>query len=174
MQGLVHQYGYAKVTMDDIAKASGLSRPALYQFFKNKQEIYRAIAEQVSSANLKQMEEILCGDQSPKERLVDAIVEGKLKMLAEMEATRHGAELLDLGNELSADIIETYASGMRAMFTQLFEEIIPEDSGLSPEVMAANLLYWLEGMKAQVKDPDERQKLLQDFVAMQFAAIEKS
>ena len=36
-------YGYSRVTMDDIARAAEISRPALYLLFKNKADIYRAI-----------------------------------------------------------------------------------------------------------------------------------
>ena len=36
---LVMRYGYSRVTMDDIARAAGMSRPALYQFFRNKTDI---------------------------------------------------------------------------------------------------------------------------------------
>jgi AcrR family transcriptional regulator len=35
-------YGFRKTSMDDIARAAGMSRPALYQVFRNKTEIFRA------------------------------------------------------------------------------------------------------------------------------------
>ena len=37
-------YGFARTTMDDIARAADMSRPALYLLFRNKGQIYRAIA----------------------------------------------------------------------------------------------------------------------------------
>jgi AcrR family transcriptional regulator len=171
MTGLVHQYGYSKITMDDIAKASGLSRPALYQFFKNKQEIYRAIASHMCRESLQVMQDALSGDGAPQERLVRAIVDGKLKMLCEMEATQHGSELLDLGNELSTDIIEAFSTGMVSLITGLFTEVNTGEGFAKPESMAINLVFWLEGMKAQVKEPAEREALLRNYVAMQFAAL---
>ncbi len=36
-------YGYSRTTMDDIARAAEVSRPALYLLFRNKTDIYRAI-----------------------------------------------------------------------------------------------------------------------------------
>ena len=33
-------YGFARTTMDDIARAADMSRPALYLLFKNKTDIY--------------------------------------------------------------------------------------------------------------------------------------
>ena len=37
-------YGFKKTSMDDIAKQAGVSRPALYQLFKNKTDIFRALS----------------------------------------------------------------------------------------------------------------------------------
>ena len=36
-------YGYRKTSMDDIAKGAGMSRPALYMHFKNKEDILRSL-----------------------------------------------------------------------------------------------------------------------------------
>lgn len=174
MSGLVHQYGFSKITMDDIAKASGLSRPALYQFFKNKQDIFRAICQRMCEINLNKMSEVLSSDLPVEERLVQAIVSGKLEMLAEMEATHHGAELIDLSNDLSSDLVAEFTSGMKAQIQNLFELALPKNSPYSSETMALNLMFWLEGMKVQVKDISEREAMLRQFVALQFAAINKS
>lgn len=38
------KYGYSKVSMDDIAKAWGKSRTTLYYYYKNKLEIFEALA----------------------------------------------------------------------------------------------------------------------------------
>jgi AcrR family transcriptional regulator len=37
-------YGFQRTTMDDIARAAEISRPALYLLFRNKTDIYRALA----------------------------------------------------------------------------------------------------------------------------------
>ena len=46
------RYGYQRMTMDDVAKASGMSRPALYLQFKNKGEIFSAIAAEMMERSL--------------------------------------------------------------------------------------------------------------------------
>jgi len=38
------RHGYAKVSMDDISKASGKGRSTLYHYFKNKKEVFEAFA----------------------------------------------------------------------------------------------------------------------------------
>jgi len=39
------KYGYDKSRMDDIAKASGLSKGTLYLYFQNKEELFNTISE---------------------------------------------------------------------------------------------------------------------------------
>lgn len=40
------EYGYKKVTMDEIADALGMSKKTLYQFFSSKYELFNAIADE--------------------------------------------------------------------------------------------------------------------------------
>jgi len=39
------RYGYKRVTMNDIAEAAGISRPALYLVFESKEEIFKSVYE---------------------------------------------------------------------------------------------------------------------------------
>lgn len=39
--------GYSKTTMDDIVKASGVSKGGIYTYFKSKDEVFKAIADNV-------------------------------------------------------------------------------------------------------------------------------
>lgn len=45
---LFRAHGFAGTSMQDIATAAGLSRPALYYHFKNKEEILRSLVEDVT------------------------------------------------------------------------------------------------------------------------------
>ena len=43
-KGLFLRCDYKRVNMNDIAEAAGISRPALYLVFKNKEEIFKSAA----------------------------------------------------------------------------------------------------------------------------------
>jgi AcrR family transcriptional regulator len=45
---LYRKYGPTKVTMDNLAKATGRSRSALYYYFKNRDEIFQAVLERIA------------------------------------------------------------------------------------------------------------------------------
>ena len=65
---VVLRYGFQRTTMDDIAKEAGISRPALYLQFKNKTDIYRAIAEGNLGHALENAVRALDGEGSLEER----------------------------------------------------------------------------------------------------------
>jgi len=44
-QEIFTKYGYAKTTMDDIARAMGKGKSSIYYYYKSKDEIFRAVVE---------------------------------------------------------------------------------------------------------------------------------
>ncbi|TIM54096.1 MAG: TetR family transcriptional regulator, partial [Mesorhizobium sp.] len=102
-------YGFARTTMDDIARAADMSRPALYLQFKNKTDIYRAIALMLLSRSLEQAKTALAGEEPFAERTMRAIDEALISMTRTVHASPHGAELLDMKSSL-ADLIGCWRS----------------------------------------------------------------
>jgi AcrR family transcriptional regulator len=47
------RFGYAKTSLDDIAKTAGLSRPLLYRKFSNKEAIFEALYNEVFETQLR-------------------------------------------------------------------------------------------------------------------------
>ncbi len=44
-RGLFERFGYKKTTMDDIARAAGITKPTVYTYFKGKKDIIVALVE---------------------------------------------------------------------------------------------------------------------------------
>ncbi|MFH1149832.1 MAG: TetR/AcrR family transcriptional regulator [Actinomycetota bacterium] len=44
-RGLFRRYGYRKTTMDDIARAAGITKPTIYSYFKGKKDIIAGLVE---------------------------------------------------------------------------------------------------------------------------------
>jgi TetR/AcrR family transcriptional regulator len=42
------RHGFRRTSMDLVAQAAGVSRPALYQYFRDKRDVFAAVAERVS------------------------------------------------------------------------------------------------------------------------------
>ncbi|MBZ0163477.1 MAG: TetR/AcrR family transcriptional regulator [Notoacmeibacter sp.] len=167
---LVMRYGYGRVTMDDIARAAGMSRPALYQFFRNKTDIYRGLASDMHEHAVAAAKAVLEGPGSARERIEKAIRVGLLDIMAKLEESQHGAELVDVGNELCADIIDKWISRKVALLSVVYDDAA-SCSPFTGEMLALQLMDWLDGMKCRVHEPQERIAALRAFLDMQFAAM---
>ena len=64
------QFGYAKTSMDDIAKRAGISRPLLYRVFKNKEAIFASVYEDTFAARFPEAQAIVTGRLSKREKFV--------------------------------------------------------------------------------------------------------
>lgn len=159
---LVLAYGYSRTTMDDIARASEISRPALYLLFRNKTDIYRAIAEIFLKNSVGKARAALAGDGPLAERLQNTVETALIAMMRPIQDSPHGAELLDMKNSLAGDIAQIWRDDLIGL---LSEAIAAEAArtgidlaarGLSAAGLANMLLDGLEGMKARVRDAESQ------------------
>lgn len=75
--------GYAQTSINDIARAIGLGRSAVYHYFRNKEEILAALVEAEALAPSHQLQELIeQTDLTPSERLRRAIVDGIKRRLS--------------------------------------------------------------------------------------------
>lgn len=152
-------YGFKRTTMDDIARAAGISRPALYLVYRNKADIFRAcmlsmmeeMRVRVAACFAKDVD-IVCG----VERALD---EGILRPHREISATTHGAEIFDTSHEFAADL---FLAWMRTMEEEIASGLeaaekagqITFASAHSPATVASLMLDAVEGMKSRNSDMD--------------------
>ena len=103
-------YGFSRTTMDDIARAADMSRPALYLLFKNKTDIYRAIAQMLLDRSADEAEVVLSAEGSLGDRLTAMIEACLIAMMQAIAESPHGAEMLDMKSSLAGDIAATWRS----------------------------------------------------------------
>lgn len=152
-------YGFNRTTMDDIAKAAEISRPTLYLAFRNKSDIYRALAAQFLEEAAADTARVLAEDGPFAERLDRMCSDVFFCMMQEIENTPHGLELLDMKNSLAGDIIADWRVRLDATLTAAIEAearargVDLAAKGLSAAVLASMLFDALDGMKMRVSDP---------------------
>ena len=61
-QRCLHRHGVRKTTMEDIARAAGMSRPAVYQYVRNRDDAFRRLAAREYQAALVNAEAEAIGD----------------------------------------------------------------------------------------------------------------
>ncbi len=161
-------YGYQRTTMDDIARAAEISRPALYLQFRNKADIYRALASAFMEHALENAVSAFqaAGDLETRLRSGLSCV---MDLVGAVEASPHGADILDMKSSLAADIVASGRAKMRATI----ESAIAASgaTACSARVCAEMLLDAMDGMKQRMPPSAEQAKLKDDYIAVLMAAL---
>jgi AcrR family transcriptional regulator len=144
-QMLMLRYGFARTSMDDIARECGMSRPALYLVFKNKEDIYRDLVQAIADDCIIAASAALKCKLNKPELLYAMIKASFLDVFEMVLATPHGGELLDLKLGLAADILIDW----RNRNTNLLAKAIGGKSASSDAVI---LLDAIDGLKSRTSD----------------------
>jgi AcrR family transcriptional regulator len=165
-------YGFARTTMDDIARAADMSRPALYLLFRNKSEIYRAIAATMLEDSLLKADRALASQGAFGERLMKMVDDCLIAMMRMIAASPHGAEMVEMKGSLAGDLAADWRHRLAARLTLAIDEEAArngaglQSSGVSAKALADMLLDGLQGMKARTPDPDCQRRGAQALVAI--------
>lgn len=155
---VVLRYGYQRMTMDDVAKACGMSRPALYLHFKNKGEIYSAMAAQMMGRALEEAKAALGGPGSVEKRIFAAIKSGILDPVEYLYSTAHGAELLDMKHQLAGNVMADWHGRKTAMIAAALDEAgVSRSKGFTGDQLAIMLLDGIDGLKMRATSAAERE-----------------
>lgn len=171
-------YGYQRTTMDDIARAAEMSRPALYLQFRNKAEIYRAIASDIMDQSVAAAERALARPGDLAERLSGLIEEAVFSLHERLAGSPHAADILDMKNNLAADLVARWKDGLcRAIGGAIAEEVARTGvdlaaRDLSPSLLASLMIDGLEGMKLRIPDPQQQRRAARGLVRVVTLAVE--
>jgi len=149
---LFGRYGFKRTSMEDIADDAGLSRTALYLQFRNKEDIFRALAAGLHEQALSRAEVALESDQPLADRLRAAVEAKTLRMVEIVRSSPHGSELTDEKNRLCGDMATDSARRFQEMLTRAFiradeQEIDLAVAGLSASEASDLFARALTGLK---------------------------
>lgn len=88
-------YGFARTSMADIAEAAGMSRPALYQHFGNKEEIFRAMLEVILEGAADKAISALDAESGLEVQLDGFLQRWTGDLAEQMRSTEHGGDLVE-------------------------------------------------------------------------------
>jgi len=141
-------YGFKRTSMDDIAKEAGISRPALYQNFANKNDIFRALISSWVHDNLIALNDELKNHSDLMELLDRIFFLSVLEPHTTLEAMPHGAELLGLKQDLAQDLFDDWMLDCRAIYAEAFSQNEKINESLSQD-LAEMVTGTIAGMKAR-------------------------
>jgi len=109
------RHGARRTTMDDIASAADMSRPAVYQHVRNKDDAFRRLGTRIFDAALVRATAEAAQDAPVAAQLHD-VVAAKLEVTLQMRRdSPHAAELLDESARLSGELVEGFKEALSSL-----------------------------------------------------------
>lgn len=142
---LFFDHGYANTRMQDIADAIGISRPALYHYFKNKDEVLIALTEGEALSHVRLLEDLIRDSNLSARQRLSAAIRANLENKLEGGARFRFADRIQ--SELPAQLVASFAKSRRRVFS-LYVEIIQQgiETGEFREVDAKIIAFSVLGM----------------------------
>lgn len=111
------RYGFKRASMADIAAEAGVSRPALYLWFRSKQDVLRSLAEQLRELALAGAEAGWKAGATFEANLEATILGKDLELFRLLHASEHGAEIMAADEKLTAEVSRDLDRRFRALLT---------------------------------------------------------
>jgi AcrR family transcriptional regulator len=119
--GVFARFGFRKTSMDDIARAAGVSRQGLYLLFSNKEELFRRAVDHSLSSQLSAAMTVLSQHElALEERLVAACDEWSGRFVGRLGAD--AADLMCVSTTLAGEILANYEARFERALASAIEE----------------------------------------------------
>ena len=154
-RALFAAHGYAAVTMDQVAAAVGVTKPLLYNYFGNKEQLFHKALDLYEREKLEYMRTAV--DAPTARGVAEKLLWGALEIqmsscdprgcLGVISTTACGAE----AESIKAEVVKRRASSEQALIER-FERAKAEGDlpdGLEPEALVRYLFALMQGMSVQ-------------------------
>ena len=171
------RYGFRRTTMNDIAQSAGISRPALYLMFDNKEHLFHELSSFRLDQAISQACVVLSGETDLKDRFIEALLVYEKIYYEPVANSPHGEELMDINQSLATEIMKGgYARLVGILATALEEaeqagEVDFTEAPLKPKAFVELLLASITGIKKKVSTTAEFRKQIRQISLIFLRAI---
>jgi len=171
-------YGFRRTSMQDIADAVGISRPALYLEFKNKIDIFRAAASGMFEQIIELARDTFSQDQTLRKKLLTVLNAGFVDFHREIANTSHGEELISIKEELASDIYFDWLDNLKIVIAEGMAEHLERDglgtgnSGLDLAQIASIMVNTMHGIKSRRASEAELRQGVDNTVSLVLASLQ--
>lgn len=167
------RFGYRRTTMGDLAAAAGLSRPALYLVFCNKEEVFEAVLRSFTARTLEEIRQGLDARPTPLEKLRFAFELWAVRPFGFFEASPELREPLHGGLAFAKGAIDQAVADFEALLVDILGPLgaAAPVKALSPDQIARVLTRAVHGFKESAKDPEELRAMIEGLLAMVLASL---
>ena len=158
------QYGFRRTTMNDIAQGAGISRPALYLMFDNKENLFCELAAYRLNQAVDQAISTLAETGELNARFIAALLIFEKIYYEPISDSPHGAELMDTNQSLATEEMMKGFSKLVTAFAKVLKEAEKsgeasfQNTALTPKAFVELLFTALGGIKKKAKSTAEFRK----------------
>ncbi|GAA4575724.1 TetR/AcrR family transcriptional regulator [Planotetraspora kaengkrachanensis] len=149
------RYGYRRTSMELIAQAAGMSRPALYQVFTGKEDVFRAVAQKIVDDVTSAAQQARERPGSVAERLYN-VLSIKLELFAGTIEAEFRAEMFAEAKVIAEDVLTSfekrYLEVVEAVLHASRDELDLLDVAIPTRDAAALLIDTLAGIFQEKRD----------------------
>lgn len=134
--GVFNRYGFKKTSMEEVARAAGISRPGLYLQFPNKEELYRATMRALMERAQQGLEAAFADETRSFEDRVVAGLDALMGPYVGSEVARDLGELLENSEPQLGSMFGDYQERAKATLSAQIDRLAP--AGVLTEELSAD------------------------------------
>jgi AcrR family transcriptional regulator len=127
------RYGFRRVTMQEIAQEAGMSRPALYLIFPNKEEIFLAAIRDFTDQNMLRIRAGLTEHVTLDAKLRFAFEVWTVEAYALMESSPDAKELIDCVLGFARETFRQITADFEQMLAEVIAPYLPKSNTQPPQ-----------------------------------------
>ena len=172
-QSVFFRYGYRRTTMGDLASAAGVSRPALYLLYCNKEQVFEAVLRDFLSRTLAELRDGLKAPSSVEEKLRLAFDLWAIRPFGLLMATPDAKELIDCSFEFAREAIDEGTAAFEAELAAILAPLHAQapDQTLTPGQIARILTRAVHGFKESAQDPESLRAMIEGLLKMVLGSL---
>ncbi len=150
------RHGFAKTSMSDIAKASGLSRTSLYTHFQAKEQVFKALSSRINEQVFEEVVRAMKAGGAWDHRLA-AVVHARVSWVyVLLHDSEYGRELINEKNRICGGQVLASNDRFEALVTAILQEGLPDTFDTSH--LAELLLNSINGVLEKAVSKTEAQE----------------
>src|SRR5882757_9235059 len=171
------RYGFRRVTMSDIAAEAGISRPALYLVFANKEEVFKAAVRLLATASLNQIRHGIESIPAVEARLKYAFEVWSVQPFELMASSPDAKDLIECGHGFAKELMDQINCEFEQVLTGILKPLVqplnrkPAKSSLSAGEISRLLSMSVHGFKEYAGSAAQLRHMIADLLTLTRAEI---
>ena len=169
------RHGFRRVTMQDIAAEAGISRPALYLIFPNKEEVFLATIRDITRQSLRVLRERIGDHPTPEAQLQFAFEIWFVQPFELLLGAPDAKDLFDCTQGFAKPTMDQVTAGFESLLEEILVPLIGSSAGAPVRFQAGQVAHLLNsavhGFKSSSATPDELRAQISAMIALITTAL---